>query len=58
MNQSSRGRSSEGLLKPEISAPGNNIVSCGTGTDNYAIMSGTRFLQLFINDLIINFELK
>lgn len=28
-------------MKPELSAPGNNIVSCGTGTNNYATMSGT-----------------
>jgi len=29
------------LLKPEVSAPGSSIVSCGTGTSNYVTMSGT-----------------
>jgi len=29
------------LLKPEVSAPGNQIVSCGTGASNYVTMSGT-----------------
>jgi subtilisin family serine protease len=38
---SSRGTSTAGLMKPEVSAPGNQIVSCGTGTNNYATMSGT-----------------
>ncbi len=38
---SSRGPSGAGLLKPELSAPGVNIVSCGTGASNYATMSGT-----------------
>lgn len=38
---SSRGRSLSGALKPEVSAPGQNIVSCGTGSNNYATMSGT-----------------
>jgi len=38
---SSRGPSSSGVLKPELSAPGSNIVSCGTGASNYATMSGT-----------------
>jgi len=28
-------------LKPEVSAPGSNIVSCGTSTNNYVVMSGT-----------------
>jgi subtilisin family serine protease len=38
---SSRGPTSAGALKPEISAPGQNIVSCGTGANNYVTMSGT-----------------
>jgi subtilisin family serine protease len=38
---SSRGPSTQGALKPEVSAPGNNIVSCGTGANNYVAMSGT-----------------
>jgi len=38
---SSRGPNGAGALKPEVSAPGNNIVSCGTGASNYATMSGT-----------------
>jgi subtilisin family serine protease len=38
---SSRGPNSQGALKPEVSAPGNNIVSCGTGANNYVTMSGT-----------------
>jgi len=38
---SSRGAAGSGAMKPEVSAPGNNIVSCGTGSNNYATMSGT-----------------
>ncbi|OXA63504.1 Bacillopeptidase F [Folsomia candida] len=38
---SSRGPNAAGALKPEVSAPGNNIVSCGTGANNYVTMSGT-----------------
>lgn len=38
---SSRGTATNGAMKPEVSAPGNQIVSCGTGTNNYATMSGT-----------------
>jgi len=38
---SSRGPSTSGIQKPEVSAPGNAIVSCGTGTSNYVSMSGT-----------------
>ncbi|OXA63143.1 bacillopeptidase F [Folsomia candida] len=38
---SPRGPNAQGELKPEISAPGNNIVSCGTGANNYITMSGT-----------------
>lgn len=32
---SDRGPSPDGLLKPELSAPGSNIVSCWYGYDNY-----------------------
>lgn len=38
---SSRGPSLLGTLKPELSAPGENIVSCGTGSHDYVTMSGT-----------------
>jgi subtilisin family serine protease len=39
---SSRGPATgSNLLKPEVSAPGQNIVSCGTGASNYVTMSGT-----------------
>jgi len=38
---SSRGPNGAGALKPEVSAPGNQIVSCGTGANNYVTMSGT-----------------
>jgi len=39
---SSRGPArTSNLLKPEVSAPGSNIVSCGTGSSNYVTMSGT-----------------
>ncbi|XP_035702626.1 bacillopeptidase F-like [Folsomia candida] len=38
---SGRGPTAAGALKPEVSAPGNNIVSCGTGANNYVTMSGT-----------------
>ncbi|OXA61994.1 bacillopeptidase F [Folsomia candida] len=40
-NPSSRGPSSTGLLKPEVSAPGTRVVSCGLGADNYVTSSGT-----------------
>jgi len=38
---SSRGPNSQGQLKPDVSAPGQNIVSCGTSDNNYVTMSGT-----------------
>jgi len=38
---SSRGPGTNPTQKPEISAPGSNIVSCGTGANNYVTMSGT-----------------
>lgn len=38
---SSRGPSSSGQIKPDFVAPGQNIVSCGVGDNNYATMSGT-----------------
>lgn len=38
---SSRGPSNAGVMKPELSAPGQSIVSCGTGSNNYATLSGT-----------------
>jgi subtilisin family serine protease len=39
---SSRGPASGSTAtKPEVSAPGSNIVSCGTGASNYVTMSGT-----------------
>jgi subtilisin family serine protease len=38
---SSRGPGTSVQQKPEVSAPGSNIVSCGTGASNYATMSGT-----------------
>ncbi|XP_021943582.1 bacillopeptidase F-like [Folsomia candida] len=37
---SARGPNARGELKPEVSAPG-NIVSCGTGANNYVTMSGS-----------------
>ncbi|OXA61995.1 bacillopeptidase F [Folsomia candida] len=40
-NPSSRGPSSTGLLKPDVSAPGTRVVSCGTSADNYVTYSGT-----------------
>lgn len=43
---SSRGPSYQYNLKPELSAPGNNIVSCGTGTYNFVSMSGTSMVNL------------
>lgn len=45
---SSRGPSIAGLTKPEVSAPGTQILSCGTGTSNYVTMSGTSMVK-FIN---------
>ncbi|XP_021962186.1 thermitase-like [Folsomia candida] len=38
---SSRGPSPSGALKPQVSAPGSNVVSCGTGANDYVTMSGT-----------------
>jgi subtilisin family serine protease len=38
---SSRGPGPNNSLKPEVSAPGQNIVSCGTGANDYVTMSGT-----------------
>lgn len=38
---SSRGPSQSGGIKPDFVAPGSNIVSCGTGANNYVTMSGT-----------------
>jgi subtilisin family serine protease len=38
---SSRGPSPSGAMKPQVSAPGSNVVSCGTGANNYVTMSGT-----------------
>ncbi|XP_021943031.1 bacillopeptidase F [Folsomia candida] len=38
---SSRGPSVGGLMKPEVSAPGTRVVSCGTGAGDYTTKSGT-----------------
>ncbi|OXA54463.1 Bacillopeptidase F [Folsomia candida] len=38
---SSRGPTSTGLNKPEVSAPGTNVISCGTGASNYVTNTGT-----------------
>lgn len=38
---SSRGPNPNGVLKPELSAPGSNTLSCGTGVNDYVTLSGT-----------------
>src|SRR5579863_1430830 len=44
---SARGPGPNNRLKPDVAAPGNQIVSCGTGTNNYATMSGTSMVCHF-----------
>lgn len=38
---SSRGPTANGLVKPDFAAPGSDIYSCGTGSDDYLFESGT-----------------
>jgi subtilisin family serine protease len=38
---SSRGPTGDGRMKPEVSAPGQDIISCGRGNNGYTSMSGT-----------------
>ncbi|XP_035713853.1 bacillopeptidase F [Folsomia candida] len=38
---SSRGPNAQGELKPDVSAPGEDILSCGTGRNDYVYLSGT-----------------
>ena len=41
LNYSGRGPTPECVVKPDIVAPGSNIVSCGTGGRDYRVLSGT-----------------
>ena len=41
LNYSGRGPTRECVVKPDLVAPGSNIVSCGTGGKAYRVLSGT-----------------
>lgn len=45
---SSRGPTSTGLNKPEVSAPGTNVISCGTGASNYVTNTGTSMVRVSV----------
>lgn len=42
---SSRGPTAQGYIAPDFTAPGNLIVSAGTGANNYVTMSGTSMVS-------------